>query len=641
MATLQIIAFAFCLLLPAYSLPAQSPGDGSPVKARIVADVGAIVPGKEFRVGVLLKMAPGWHTYFREPGDSGLATSIRWDLPKGFIIAGDLQWPKPIQDTEPGGLKVNVYKEEVLLMASIAPPADIADPQVVLRAKVKWLACKESCIPGEAEVSLALPVAQTDQARPAAAPDAQLFEKYRGPSRTRGDRGTGDRGQGTASLNRPPSPVHRLPGPSLTGGPTQEGGFLRYLFFAFIGGLILNAMPCVLPVISLKILGFLQHGNESPGRIRTLGLVYAFGVFCSFLLMAGFVIATQQAGNLAGWGLQFQSPVFVVVITTLVTLVSLNLFGLFEVTLGSPTLTAASGLASKDGMAGAFLNGVFAVILATPCTAPFLGAALGFAFLQPPLIVVLFFLTVALGLALPYVLLCSFPGLIRFLPKPGAWMERFKVAMGFPMLATAVWLYSVAYRHYGGGNLWLGLFLVVLALAAWIYGEFVQRGRTHRSFSLGIVFLLIIGGYAFALENRLHWRVPAGPSGNRAALGADGEDGIQWRQWTAEALESARNQGHPVLVDFTADWCLTCQTNKVTSLEIPAVREYLKREGFVALLGDYTQKNDAISRELKKFGRAGVPLVVVYPVQGDPLVLPELLTPATVMDALRLASADR
>ena len=340
MVTIKTTLLSFCLFLLGWPLAAQET-DSSRVSVRLVANVEAVAPGQTFMVGVLMKMAPGWHTYYREPGDSGLATSIQWELPKEFTApVSELQWPEPMKESETGGFKVNVYKGEVLLSATVTAPSSISGSQVELGAMVKWLACKESCIPGKAKVALSLPVAHGGQGQ--VGKDAKLFAK-------------------------PSSSPALAPAPSPAAGPS---GFWRFLFFAFIGGLILNVMPCVLPVISLKVLGFLQHGSESPGRIRALGWVYALGVACSFLVLAGLVIATQRAGNLAGWGMQFQSPVFLVVITTLVTLVSLNLFGVFEVTVGSSTLTAASGLASKGGMAGAFFNGVFAVILATPCTAP-------------------------------------------------------------------------------------------------------------------------------------------------------------------------------------------------------------------------------------------------------------------------------
>jgi thiol:disulfide interchange protein DsbD len=324
-----------------------------------------------------------------------------------------------------------------------------------------------------------------------------------------------------------------------------------------------------------------------------------------------------------------------VILTVVVTLVALNLFGVFEVTISGRALGAASDAASRHGTAGAFMNGVLATVLATPCTAPFLGAALGFAFAQPPHIIILFFITIGLGLALPYLLLSWNPRLLKFLPKPGAWMERFKVAMGFPMLATAIWLFTLTIGFYHGRVVWLGLFMVVLAAAAWIFGEFVQRGSRRRALALGLILLLIAGGYGYAVEHQLRWRSPVEDTAGGDTI-QESPDGIVWRRWSSENVAQARSEGRPVFVDFTADWCLTCQLNKNTSIEIPAVREKLKEINAVALLADYTRYPPAITVELEKFGRAGVPLVVVYPKEqtGAPIVLPEVLTPAIVLKAL-------
>ena len=411
------------------------------------------------------------------------------------------------------------------------------------------------------------------------------------------------------------------------------------LIFAFIGGLILNIMPCVLPVIALKILGFVSEAKSEPRRVRNLGLIYALGVLLSFLALASVVIGVKTAGHHAGWGMQFGSPIFIVCLATLVTLVALNLFGIFEVTLGGRALDTAGELASKHGAPGAFFNGVLATVLATPCTAPFLGAALGFAFAQSAAVIVLIFLTVGLGLASPYILLSWNPAWLKFLPKPGAWMEKFKIAMGFPMLATVVWLFNVAASSYGKNVLWLGIFLVVVALAAWVFGEFVQRGRSRKGVALAVALILLGGGYAFALEKELDWRAPyveAGPAGSLK----ESAEGIDWQRWSPEAVAAAHAAGRPVLVDFTADWCLTCQVNKKTSIETPTVRAKLKELNAVALLGDYTHFPDAITTELSRYHRAGVPLVVLYPKDSSTpaIVLPEVLTPGIVLDGLSRAA---
>jgi thiol:disulfide interchange protein len=411
------------------------------------------------------------------------------------------------------------------------------------------------------------------------------------------------------------------------------------LWFAFVGGLILNLMPCVLPVIALKVLGFLNQVKQSPAEVRAHGLIYGGGVLVSFLALAALVLVVQAGGRLAGWGMQFQSPGFLLIMTTLVALVALNLFGVFEVTLGGRAMGAAAQLASKSGPSGSFFHGMLATALATPCTAPFLGAALGFAMLQPAPVVVLMFLMVGLGLASPYVLVSFVPGLARWLPRPGPWMERFKVAMGFPMAATAFWLLSVLAQHYGTeGVLWIGVYLVCLALALWVWGEFVQQGTRRKPIAVAISVALLVAGYGIALEQQLKWRAPVAAAGSGVPRQVAG--GIEWERWSREAVAEALEAGRPVMVDFTAAWCVTCLANKKTSIEIASVREKLREIGAVTLMGDYTLRDDEITEELRRWGRAGVPLVLVYSrdATAPPRVLPELLTPGIVMDALEWAA---
>lgn len=426
---------------------------------------------------------------------------------------------------------------------------------------------------------------------------------------------------------------------ALAASAAESKSLFAWLGLAFIGGLILNLMPCVLPVIALKIFGFVAQAHESPARVRKLGIIYGLGVLFSFVVLAGLVIGVQSAGRLASWGMQFGNPYFLVGMVVLVTLVALNLFGLFEVSLGGKAMGTASDLAAKEGASGAFFNGVLATALATPCSAPFLAGALGFAITQSsPGIIVVMFLAVGAGLAAPYVLLSFQPSWLKFLPKPGPWMERFKNAMGFPMLATAIWLLSLVSRHYGtSGVLWIGIFIVFVALAAWIWGEFVQRGSKRQGLAMALSFLFLAGGYVFALEKQLDWRHPQKPTtgGIQTEPG-----GIAWQPWSREAVEKARAEKRPVFVDFTADWCVTCQANKKTSIEIESVRTKLKEINAVTLLGDYTLVPDDITQELKRFGRAAVPLVLVYPSDPSkpPVELPALLTPGIVLDALNNAT---
>ena len=434
-------------------------------------------------------------------------------------------------------------------------------------------------------------------------------------------------------------PAPEVPAKTVGGGGGEPPPPLwRMLIYAFIGGLILNIMPCVLPVIALKILGFVNEARSEPRQVRILGLVYALGVLASFLTLAAVVIGVKAAGNQAGWGMQFGNPVFLVCLVTLVTLVALNLYGLFEVILGGRAMDSASELSSRQGRAGAFFNGVLATALATPCTAPFLSIALGFAFAQSAGIILLVFAAVAAGLASPYVVLSWNPGWLKFLPKPGAWMEKFKMAMTFPMLLTVVWLFNLAAESYGDRVLWLGVFLVLLAFAAWIYGEFVQRGRKNRALAAGVVLVLLAANFVLVLEGQLHWRQPLAPGKSRNL--AQDSDGIAWQPWSPEALAQARSTGRPVLVDFTADWCLTCQVNKRTSLENPAVLAKIKAHQVICLLGDYTHFPDAITAELKRYQRAGVPLVLVYSKDAGapPRLLPEVLRPGLVIEAIEKAA---
>jgi len=447
-------------------------------------------------------------------------------------------------------------------------------------------------------------------------------------------------GQGTAaepvefSIPIEPASVQTAKAADVVAEPVSLAELLLKLLSAFVGGLILNVMPCVLPVLALKVLGFVQQAKEEPRRVRTLGLVYGAGVLASFLVLAGVALAVQAAGGTASWSAPFQNPVFRVLITVLITLVALNLFGVFELTLGGSAMQKASDLSSKEGWSGAFFNGVLAAVLATPCTAPFLASALAFAFLQPPLVILLFFVAIGAGLALPFVALCWQPAWLRFLPRPGVWMVRFKVAMGFPMLATAMWLFwftAGRLGEAGSGVLWFGLFLVVLAMAAWVWGEFVQRSTRGRGWARVATLVLIAAGYFGLLERQLDWRTPST---------AKKAKGLDWQKWSPAAVDQARREGHPVLVDFTADSCLNCKWNKATAIEIDSTRARIKASGVRVFEGDFTDGDPVIAEELKKHGRRGVPLVLVYSPDPSrpPEVLPVVLTPSLVDEALRRAA---
>lgn len=422
------------------------------------------------------------------------------------------------------------------------------------------------------------------------------------------------------------------------GSQVPSLGAAQALLLALLGGMILNLMPCVLPILSLKVLHIVNQHGAPLSDARKHAFVYLLGVLVSFWSLAGLVIA----GRLATWGEQFQDPRFIVIMAVLMTLIGLNLFGVFEILLPGTAANKASELSAKEGVAGSFFTGAMSVVLGASCVAPLLAAAIGWSIAQTPLMILLAFSMIGLGLALPFVLISFVPPLQKLLPKPGAWMEKFKTAMGFPMLATAVWLLSQTSDHFGNrGPLWLGIFLVLLGIAAWVYGEFHQRGNKRRGLSAVIAMVILGSAYVWALEHELNWRnSPAHGPGISSATTTKSENGIAWEPWSTQAVAKARAEGRPMLVDFTANWCLNCQLNKKTSLEIDSVRAKLKEINAVALLGDYTRKNPEISAELKRFERAGVPLVLVYPkdTSKPPKILPTILTPEIVLNALAEAA---
>jgi len=478
------------------------------VQADALANVSAVVPGEPFLVGVRLKMQPHWHTYWKYPGDAGIPTDIKWELPEGWR-AGSIQWPIPLKLQEPGDIQIYGYHDEVLLIQKIAPAKNFTSPTVKLSAKVNWLVCEKICIPGDTVVTLSLPSAPTNS--PA---NTDLFARFQ--KQLPGSPGTNfsaswksDATGLVLNVTQPelakfpsveffPSPPENvavghprlesheggaytfripldnakqdfksLPGLIVFGNATDapdrsawdvsvgsekatanenstSRDVVRFLVFGFIGGFILNLMPCVLPVISLKIFGFVQQAGQSRGRIFRSGLAFIAGIFVWFLGLALVLVIIKSAGGQPVWAAQFTNPYFVLFMSAVVLVFALNLFGVFEINLPqwlSRRAVAAEG--SMHGDAGSFFQGVFATVLATPCTAPFLGTALGFAFTQSAIVILLMFGSIALGMSAPYFLLSAQPAWLKFLPKPGPWMMRLKQLMGFLLIATLLFLLSV------------------------------------------------------------------------------------------------------------------------------------------------------------------------------------------------------
>jgi thiol:disulfide interchange protein len=573
------------LLLLALASPLRSADGAGHTRASLHVETPSVAPGQTLWAAVRLDMDPGWHTYWKDPGDSGMATRIRWQLPEGFV-AGEILWPRPEVIKIPP-LTDYGYHGEALLLVPLTAPDPLPGKEIRLSARVDWLECKEICVPGKAELSLTLPVSSAPTAL--GAESARLFERARS----------------------------KLPAPgedpyAFAQKPAAISGALA-LLFAFLGGLLLNLMPCVLPVLSIKVLGFLKEAGPTGRRNAWL---YAAGVVVSFWILAGGLLALRAAGQPLGWGFQLQSPIFVTILILLFFVLGLSLLGVFEV--GTSFIGLAS-FAGKSGALAAFSSGALAVAVATPCTAPLMGPAIGFAVTQPPLQSLGVFTSLALGLALPYVLLAHFPAALRWVPKPGPWMLTLKQFMAFLFFATCLWLLWVLGLQ-GGVNALLRVLvgLWALAVAAWVYGPLRSNSRneTRRKISAGIAFVLFLIGV-----------VTAFPGSSREA--------IAWESYSEERLAEARAQGAPVFVDFTAAWCLTCQVNERTTLSARSVEAALKENNVVALKADWTNRDPVITAALERHGRSGVPLYVFYPAGQDPVLLPALLKPNDVINAVK------
>ncbi|HLP08937.1 MAG TPA: protein-disulfide reductase DsbD domain-containing protein, partial [Opitutaceae bacterium] len=642
------------------------------VAASLVAERTALVPGHTTTVALRLVHDEHWHTYWKNPGEAGLPTTLSWTLPPGFS-AGPIQWPAP-QITDTGGVLTYGYGGDLLLLVDIAVSADArAGENVVLAAKTEWLMCKESCIPGEAQVSLTLPVAaeaatDTQWAARIAAARATLPQRsdrlearaYRtgrdltirvspaaGVQLAAGsvgffaDDGTVDaqalqpaRAAGAAfdfavrqaqTAGQPkeltgllvaadgwwsggpkavavqipvtdgPAPVTGVAAATGQGaGPATEksdaGAFTGVLVLAFVGGLILNLMPCVFPVLGIKILGFVQQAGAERGKVRAHGLAFAAGVLASFWTLAGVLLALRAGGAQLGWGYQLQVPGFVFVLTIVMLVFALSLSGVFEI--GGSLIGAGAGLQAKSGYAGSFFSGVLATVVATPCSAPFLAPALGAAIVLPPVQSLAAFTAIALGLAAPYLVLSFAPALVKVLPRPGAWMETFKQFMAFPLYATAGYLVYVLAGQVGDGLLEVVLGLTLIAMAGWVIGRWatLMRAARVRWIARGAALALFAGGIVLGLPRQK----------------------VDWVPWSPETVAKLRAQDRIVYVDFTARWCVTCQANKAVVFGSAEVNEAFRSLKVAKVRGDWTSRDPQIAAELQRFGRAAVPVTLVY-----------------------------
>lgn len=679
-------------LATASQMVAAAVVDSGHVKAELIAEETAIVPGQPLHVALREVIAPGWHTYWVNPGDSGAPTRLSWKLLKGFV-AGEIQWPLPARI--PYGPLVNFgYEGEVLFPVTITVPKVLDGGTATIRAHARWLVCADICIPEQTDLALTLPVATRAGRDPVHEADfaraRQQVPRDIGAGATvqaSGDTldltitmpGLGNarlksavffpfeagqinnaakqrfRSQGnqlTLSLakGKQYDPQKSLAGvvkfteqagaeqitsgfevhpsvlPPAAGATTPVFGLGKAILFALLGGLILNLMPCVFPVLSIKVLSLVSHNQAGRDHARLHGWVYLAGVVLSFVAIAGLLLLLRAGGEEIGWGFQLQSPPVVAVLAYLFFLIGLSLSGLFEV--GGALMNAGSSLAGRQGVAGSFFTGVLATVVAAPCTAPFMAGAIGYALLLDNLTALAIFAALGVGMAAPYLVLCYAPGLLNKLPRPGAWMDVLKEFLAFPMYASAVWLVWVLSQQAGS----FGVLLVLaggllLALSAWIW----RRAARHPVVRMLAVVLALI---AISLPFRLH-SAPAVTSGQPTSIARDDNyAGPVAQPWTPERLAELRAKG-PVFVNFTAAWCITCKVNDAVALDSAAVRQAFADKHVAYLMGDWTNQDPAITAALAEYGRSGVPLYLLYiPGQPRAQVLPQILTQSTVLQAL-------
>jgi len=707
-----------------------------------------VVPDSEFNrgeaanAGFYFKLEQGWHIYWKNAGDAGEPPHVKWTLPDG-IAAGPLQFPAP-RRLPLGPLMDFGYEDEVLFPLALNVAQGAKTGSALLHAKVDWLVCQASCIPGKAEMEVSRDVNEHKGKPALVKADADIFNRLGGrlpkplpaqvkavfqptkdgfrlsistgrketaasffpadqeildnpapqriaaaakglildlkkdanlaanPAQLKGVvelsggrafeivavPGAGLQAgsaaasaapvaAGSASSSSPAAAAPVSTAPTTTSTPlshapvsgsissplraaaTQFSGvaLLRAAGLAFLGGLLLNLMPCVFPVLFLKGLALVNSGNEERHKLRVHGLVYAAGIVASFWVLVAALLGLRAAGATLGWGFQFQSPVFLELMAGLLFFLGLSLAGQFEIGL---TLTSAGGAlvtengAAKQGYTGSFFTGVLAVVVATPCTAPFMGAALGYALAQSAGVTFAVFTALALGLAVPYVALTLQPAWTRVLPKPGVWMEVLRQAVAVPIFITVIWLAWVLARAYGADLLMalLASFLL-LAIAGWFLGRW--PAKRWSAAVAGVVLISVVAVSVLAAQ-----KLGEAP-GTVAATVSEGG----WQPWSAEAVSRAQSAGRPVLVDFTAKWCLSCQVNERLALEQASVLKAFQDANVALFKADWTRHDEAITDALTEMGRSGVPAYALYaPGQSEPELLPEVLTPGIVIDAV-------
>lgn len=665
------------------------------VAADLVAERQGIAPGETIHVALRQQIQKGWHTYWRNSGDSGQATEIKWTLPAGWQ-AGPFTWAAP-RRIPVGPLMNYGYEGEVLLPVAVTAPATAKPGETVtLKGAVSLLVCAEVCVPEDDALSITLPVTAAPAAEDpkwgapiaaalAAAPKpaglAAVFQPHptgvalavtgavlkgadmagayfypfestvidhakpqaiergsdgltltlspgyafqggKAPPSVAGVLAVGDKAYEIAAApGAPPPGASGLGPPAAKTAGGADLGLAAAALFALLGGLILNLMPCVFPILAMKAASLAGHGGGDHAEARRQGLAFGVGSVLTFLALAGGLIALKAAGSAIGWGFQLQSPPVVAVLALLMLAVALNLSGLFEV--GTSLQGAGTGLASRGGMLGAFFTGALAVVVAAPCTAPFMGPALGWALTQTPVAALTVFLFLGVGFAAPFVLVAFAPALLSRLPKPGGWMETFRKGLAFPMYGAAAWLAWVLAQQGGAEDL-AKLFgaAIIVAFAAWLIG--MSQRRVAAGGKATVLALIAVGLVAVSVS------AVAWPRDKAAELPTEA--------YSPARVAELQAQGRPVFVNYTAAWCVSCQVNDKVALSTHAVADAFARHKVVYLKADWTKRDATIAAELASHGRAGVPLYLLYGTGGgEAQILPSILTPDIVVKAVEAA----
>lgn len=685
----KYILVTLLTVIPFFSAHAQEEGNNGPyVKIRLVPEHSTIKPGDDITIAIEQTIAPGWHTYWKNPGDSGAAPRINWKLPEGFT-AGEIEWPVPHKI--PMGPLVNYgYENEVILLQTLKIPATIADGSLTLAADIDILVCKEICIPesGTYEITLNNPEITTDntpyikKARaltpvPSAASgtytekdgffilekpidwshtasrydfipeDWGLIENGAPPeisqngSKIRIRQKRGERSISELSEIRGLLLWHAVEGDhakayafSAKSESASEGAgnlpakaaptLLAALGLAILGGLILNLMPCVFPVLSIKALSLVKIAEKEPGAARLHGIAYTTGVIACFILIASILIALKSGGEEIGWGFQLQNPRIVAGLAYLFFILGLNFSGVFEI--GNHFGNLGNRLTQGNTPVHSFFTGALATLVATPCTAPFMGVALGFALVQPTFIGLSVFAALGLGLSLPYLALSFIPALQRTLPKPGAWMEIFRQALAFPMYASAAWLVWVLSQQTGAIGVGTSLTgLVLIGFAIWL----LRHAPAARKWRYAVRIIAIL-----SLVSAV-WVIPGGIQKTDAEKPTFGEI------YSPEKLSNLLEGNAPVFVEMTAAWCITCKVNHALAIDIVLTRKLFSDNNIIYLIGDWTNQDPQITEYLAGYGRSGVPIYVYYGprdangTRPEPVVLPQILTPGTVAKVIK------